>query len=104
MGKRVSVIGLGYVGSVTAACLDNQKDVSVVGVDKDPNKTEALAAGRSPVIEPGLDDLIRQVITKGTLRITDSLARAVEQTSISFIAVGTPSDRTGESISLRCGV
>ena len=103
MDEHVNVIGLGYVGSVTAACLANQEGVRVIGVDKDPNKTEALAAGRSPVIEPGLDDLIRQVITRGTLRITDSLARAVEQTSISFIAVGTPSDRTGESISLMCG-
>ena len=58
MNKRVSVLGLGYVGSVTAACLANQEGVSVIGVDKDANKTEALAAGRSPVIEPGLDDLV----------------------------------------------
>lgn len=95
MDKRVSVIGLGYVGSVTAACLANQEGVSIIGVDKDPNKTEALAAGRSPVIEPGLDDLVRQVIDRGTLSITDSVAFAVDMTEISFIAVGTPSDNNG---------
>ena len=95
MDKRVSVIGLGYVGSVTAACLANQEGVSVIGVDKDTKKTEALAAGRSPVIEPGLDDLVGQAISQGTLSITDSLAGAVEKTTISFIAVGTPSDRNG---------
>jgi GDP-mannose 6-dehydrogenase len=95
MDRRVSVIGLGYVGSVTAACLANQKGVSVIGVDKDPNKTDALAAGRSPVIEPGLDDLVRQAIDKGTLSITDSLPNAVADTAISFIAVGTPSDKDG---------
>ena len=95
MDKQVSVIGLGYVGSVTAACLANQEGVSVIGVDKDTNKTEALAAGRSPVIEPGLDDLVRLVIDQGTLSITDSLAFAIDMTSISFIAVGTPSDENG---------
>lgn len=95
MDKRVSVIGLGYVGSVTAACLATQEGVSVIGVDKDPNKTNALAAGRSPVIEPGLDDLVRQAVGQGTLSITESLASAVDETAISFIAVGTPSDKNG---------
>lgn len=95
MDKRVSVLGLGYVGSVTAACLANQEAVSVIGVDKDTNKTEALAAGRSPVIEPGLDDLVRKAVGRGTLSITDSLASAVNETTVSFIAVGTPSDRDG---------
>lgn len=95
MDKRVSVVGLGYVGSVTAACLANQEGVKVIGVDKDTNKTESLAAGRSPVIEPGLDDLVSKAIDQGTLSITDSLASAVRETDVSFIAVGTPSDRDG---------
>lgn len=91
---RVSVFGLGYVGTVTAACLADAGHV-VVGVDPNPIKVEAIQSGRSPVIERGLDDLVARAVDEGRLSATDDARSAVADTSISIICVGTPSRENG---------
>jgi GDP-mannose 6-dehydrogenase len=95
MSKRVSVFGLGYVGSVTAACLAS-KGNSVIGVDLSPTKVEQLAAGRSPIVEPGVNELIEQAHNEQRLRATTDSVSAVMETDISFLCVGTPSLRSGK--------
>src|ERR1035438_4313917 len=95
MSKQVSVFGLGYVGSVTAACLAS-KGHSVIGVDTSPSKVEQLDAGRSPIVEPGVKELIDQAHRSTKLRATADSAAAVMQTDISFLCVGTPSLRSGK--------
>jgi GDP-mannose 6-dehydrogenase len=95
MSKRVSVFGLGYVGSVTAACLAS-KGNSVIGVDLSPAKVEQLAAGRSPIVEPRVNELIEQGHNAQLLRATTDSVTAVMETDISFLCVGTPSLRSGK--------
>src|SRR2546429_9582103 len=91
---RVSVFGLGYVGCVSAACLARDGH-TVIGVDVDQQKVTAVASGRSPVIERGLDQLIAEVTSSGKLRATLDSKAAVEQTDVSLICVGTPSNGNG---------
>ncbi len=95
MNKSVSVFGLGYVGTVTAACLAH-KGHRVVGVDLSPAKVEALACGRSPILEPGISELIADGFKAGLLRATTNVASAIHETDISFLCVGTPSLRNGK--------
>jgi GDP-mannose 6-dehydrogenase len=95
MSKRVSVFGLGYVGSVTAACLAS-KGHSVIGVDMSPLKVEQLDSGRSPIVEPGLKELVDQAHRVALLRATTDSRTAVMETDISFLCVGTPSLRSGK--------
>lgn len=92
---RVSVFGLGYVGSVTAACLAS-KGNSVIGVDLSPSKVEQIEAGHSPIVEPGLKELVEGAHRASTLHATTDSAAAVLQTDISFLCVGTPSLRSGK--------
>jgi GDP-mannose 6-dehydrogenase len=92
--KKLSVIGLGYVGAVTAGCLSS-KGFSILGVDVNPLKVELLAAGKSPVLEPGLDELTRQGHAAGLLHATTDASEALERSDVSFICVGTPSLRNG---------
>src|SRR5207302_5893371 len=91
---RVSVFGLGYVGSVSAAnfAADGHH---VVGVDVNPDKVAAVNAGRSPIIEPGLNELLAQAVADGRLRATTDTAAAVRDTEVSLVCVGTPSRRNG---------
>jgi GDP-mannose 6-dehydrogenase len=96
---KVSVLGLGYVGCVSAACLARDGH-TVVGVDVNPRKLELVASGRSPVIEPGLDELVQQAVEEGRIRVTDDVAEAVKATDVSLICVGTPGNRN-TSIDLR---
>src|SRR5499427_5322432 len=91
---RVSVFGLGYVGSVSAASFAADGH-TVVGVDVAPAKVASLNEGRSPIVEKGLDDLIRRNAADGRLRATTSTADAVRDTDLSLICVGTPSRRNG---------
>jgi len=91
---RVSVFGLGYVGSVSAACFAEDGH-DVIGVDVAPTKVAAINEGRSPIVEKGLDDLIRANATNGRLRATTSTAEAVRETGLSLICVGTPSRKNG---------
>ena len=91
---RVSVFGLGYVGSVSAASFASDGH-EVVGVDVNPEKVASLNAGRSPIVEPGLDDLIRETTASGRLRATTSTEDAVASSEVSLICVGTPSRKNG---------
>ena len=94
MNARVSVFGLGYVGSVTAACLAS-KGHSVIGVDLSPLKVEQINKGRSPIVEPDMQDLVACAHHNSLLHATTDSAEAVMQSSISFLCVGTPSLRSG---------
>jgi GDP-mannose 6-dehydrogenase len=91
---NVSVFGLGYVGSVSAACFAEDGH-DVVGVDVNAGKVASLNEGRSPIVEKGLDELIRDNVANGRLRATTSTADAVRDTDISLICVGTPSRKNG---------
>ncbi|HEX2980948.1 MAG TPA: nucleotide sugar dehydrogenase [Anaerolineaceae bacterium] len=90
----VSVFGLGYVGCVLAACLaDNGHHV--IGVDVNPMKVDSINNGLSPVIETGLEDLIRRNRYLGRLLATQDTAWAVRESELSFVCVGTPSRPNG---------
>jgi UDPglucose 6-dehydrogenase len=89
---KIVMIGTGYVGLVSGACFaDFGHDVTCV--DKDAGKVEALLAGRMPIFEPGLDELVANNVASGRLRFTLDLAEAVPSADAVFIAVGTPSRR-----------
>ena len=90
----VSVIGLGYVGAVSTACLAGLGH-RVVGVDLDPVKIGAIAAGRSPIHEKGLSALLASGVGDGLVTATDDLAAAVADTDITFVSVGTPTAKDG---------
>jgi GDP-mannose 6-dehydrogenase len=91
---RVSVFGLGYVGSVSAAnfAADGHE---VVGVDVHQEKVRAINEGRSPIVEPGLGELLAEGAASGRLRATTSTEEAVRDTDVSLICVGTPSRKNG---------
>jgi GDP-mannose 6-dehydrogenase len=91
---KVAIFGLGYVGSVSAACLASAGH-RVVGVDVDPHKLALLRDGRSPVSEPGLDEAIARVVAAGRLTVTDDVDASVRQSEMSIVCVGTPSRRNG---------
>lgn len=91
---RISIFGLGYVGIVTSACLARDGH-SVTGVDVNADKVAALAAGRSPIVEPGVAELLEQGVRDGRIRATTDSGRAVAETDVSLISVGTPSQTNG---------
>lgn len=93
--SRISVFGLGYVGTVTAACFAHQGN-HVTGVDLSPGKVEAMEAGRSPIVEPRLNDLIAEGHQACHLHATRDAVAAVLNSDISFLCVGTPSLRNGK--------
>jgi GDP-mannose 6-dehydrogenase len=91
---KISVFGLGYVGTVSAACLASLGH-EVVGVDINPTKVEMINNGQSPIIEKGLDTLLKENMQAGRLRATTSAVDAVIGTDISLVCVGTPSAGNG---------
>ena len=91
---QVSVFGLGYVGSVSAASFAADGH-HVIGVDVNPDKVAAINAGRSPIVEPGLEDVLARTVAEGRLRATTDTADAVRETEVSLLCVGTPSRRNG---------
>jgi GDP-mannose 6-dehydrogenase len=91
---KVSVFGLGYVGSVSAAMLATDGH-EVIGVDLNPDKVAAINAGESPIVEPGLAEALQTVVQHGRLRATTSTEDAVRNSEVSLICVGTPSRRNG---------
>lgn len=91
---RIAVVGMGYVGCVTAACLAHLGH-TVTGVDPDNHKTEAIATGRSPFYEPGLDAIIEDAVKAGLLTATPSLETALASSTVALICVGTPSEPDG---------
>jgi UDPglucose 6-dehydrogenase len=93
---RVCVIGTGYVGLVTGACLAHVGH-EVVCVDNNEEKVKMMKAGRSPIFEPGLSEIMEAAIAAGKIEFTTDLAAGVTHGEILFIAVGTPPLPTGES-------
>lgn len=93
---KLCVIGMGYVGLVTASCFASLGH-HVIGVDKCQNKLETLHKGTPPFFEPGLEQLLREGLEKKLLLFTKDLSRAVEQSEIIFICVGTPANENGQA-------
>ena len=86
---KIAVVGTGYVGLVVGACLAENGN-TVVCVDKDEKKIATLQAGRMPIYEPGLEELVRRNHAEERLTFTTDLPAAVQAGDIVFIAVGTP--------------
>ena len=89
---RISIFGLGYVGSVSAACLAN-KGHYVIGVDSNQTKVDLINAGKAVIIEPDLKELTAKYVSTGSLRATHDVSDAILNTELSFICVGTPSKK-----------
>src|SRR4051795_5179169 len=91
---KVSVFGLGYVGSVSAASFAADGH-TVVGVDVNPDKVASLNEGRSPIVEKGLDELIRDGAANGSLRAKTSPDGAAKAQALALLCVGPPSRKNG---------
>jgi GDP-mannose 6-dehydrogenase len=91
---RVSVFGLGYVGCVSAASLAGDGH-HVVGVDVNADKVATINAGHSPIVEPGLDELLGRCAVEGRLRATTDTEDAIGSSDVSLLCVGTPSRKNG---------
>jgi GDP-mannose 6-dehydrogenase len=93
---RVGVLGLGYVGTITAAGLAS-KGHEVVGVDVDEGKVDGIRRGVSPVVEPGIAELVATEVASGRLTATTDVGVALERADVSIVCVGTPSTARGAS-------
>jgi GDP-mannose 6-dehydrogenase len=91
---KVSIFGLGYVGAVSTACLARDGN-TVVGVDIDESKLEMFRSGISPIVEEGMPELVRDVVANKEVAVTSDIYRAIHDTELSFICVGTPSRPNG---------
>ncbi len=91
---KISIFGLGYVGAVSLACLTRDGH-QVVGVDIDRSKLELIAAGKTPVVEEGMVDLMREAAASGRVSVTTDTRQAVMDSEISLVCVGTPSAANG---------
>jgi GDP-mannose 6-dehydrogenase len=91
----ISVFGLGYVGAVTAVCLAH-KGNRLIGVDTNPLKVAMLESGKTPIVEGRVEELSASAHKNGRLHATTDAVAAIAQTEISFICVGTPSQRNGK--------
>jgi GDP-mannose 6-dehydrogenase len=91
---KISIFGLGYVGSVSAACLANERN-EIIGVDVNPEKAKMIAEGKSPIVEKEMDRLIQETVRNGRFKTTTSSLEAVSKTDLSLICVGTPSRDNG---------
>lgn len=93
---KVCVIGTGYVGLVTGVCLAHMGH-DVICIDNNEQKIKLMQAGRSPIYEPGLAELMQEEMATGRLQFSTDLSFGVNHGEILFIAVGTPALPTGES-------
>ncbi len=91
---RVTIFGLGYVGTVSAGCLASSGH-EVIGVDPVQTKVDLINNGQSPIIEADISELISAAAAGGRLRATDDVAQAIRETDLSFVCVGTPSQPNG---------
>lgn len=92
---NISIFGMGYVGAVCAACFA-ERGHSVLGVDVSADKVRLINAGKSPIVEPGLEELLAAGVKSGNLRAISSTAEAIANTEMSMICVGTPSKKSGD--------
>ncbi|CAK9889651.1 MULTISPECIES: nucleotide sugar dehydrogenase [Pseudomonas] len=92
---NISIFGLGYVGAVCAACL-SARGHQVLGVDISPAKIDMINQGKSPIVEPGLEQLLLDGVRHGRLRGTTDVQAAVLATEMSLLCVGTPSKKNGD--------
>jgi GDP-mannose 6-dehydrogenase len=91
---KIAVFGLGYVGIVSAACLARDGH-QVIGVDPQQEKVDLVNAGRAPIVEQYVGELVGEAVTAGRLTATKSAAEAVAASEMSLVCVGTPSRRNG---------
>jgi GDP-mannose 6-dehydrogenase len=91
---KISVFGLGYVGTVTAGCLADDGH-EITGVDLSQTKVQLINSGKSPIIEADIGEIIASAARAGRLRATDDQTQAVRDTELSFVCVGTPSQANG---------
>lgn len=91
---RISIFGIGYVGCVSAACFAHAGH-DVIGVDVNPTKVGIINSGKSPIVEPQMNELIHDVVKSGKLRATTDSMEAVKTSDISLVCVGTPSKPNG---------
>lgn len=94
--KQICVVGVGYVGLVTAACFADLGN-RVVALDINEERIEGLKRGEMPIYEPGLEELVERNVRAGRLSFTTSYAEGLDGTEFAFIAVGTPSGVDGEA-------
>jgi GDP-mannose 6-dehydrogenase len=92
--STISIFGLGYVRAVSLACLA-ENGHKMIGVDVNPLKAEIINEGRSPIIEHGLEEIIRKSVASGAIRAVMDSREAIHNSDISFISVGTPSNDNG---------
>jgi GDP-mannose 6-dehydrogenase len=91
---KISIFGLGYVGTVSAGCLAADGH-EVIGVDPVLTKVELIGSGKSPIVEKDIGEIIAAMVNSGNLRATHDFRAAVESTDLSFVCVGTPSQSNG---------
>jgi len=91
---KISIFGIGYVGCVSAACFAHAGH-DVIGVDVNPTKVDIINSGKSPIVEPQMNELIHDVVKAGKLRATTDSMEAVNASDISLVCVGTPSKPNG---------
>lgn len=91
---RISIFGLGYVGAVSAGCLA-QEGHHVIGVDRAQTKVDLINSGQSPIVEADIREIISAAVEAGQLRATQDTVQAVQDTDLSFVCVGTPSQSNG---------
>jgi GDP-mannose 6-dehydrogenase len=91
---KISIFGLGYVGAVSLACLSRDGH-DVIGVDVDETKLQLIAAGRTPVVEEGMVELMQQAAASGRVSVTTEAEEAVLGSEVSLVCVGTPSAANG---------
>ena len=91
---NISIFGLGYVGTVSAVCLANSGH-KVIGVDTNKFKVDSINEGKSPIVEPSVDELLHRALNQGSLGATSDVTKAVLDSDISLLCVGTPSNPNG---------
>lgn len=91
---KISIFGLGYVGTVSAGCLAKEGH-NVIGVDPNQTKVDMINQGQTPIIEKDIGEIIEESVNDGLLRSTTDASKAVHESEVSFICVGTPSQLNG---------